>query len=169
MQGSSYMLNLNHMIKDLRLKHKTCSTCKNKLSVSDFARNSHSPDGYRSNCRECARGSKARWYVDNKGKVQSKRKNRRDKTKYFVICEKQKPCMDCGKQYHHTMMEFDHVRGVKSGTVSEMITSFSINKLKAEIAKCDLVCALCHRARTWNRSYPDNKINSSPINECVVQ
>jgi hypothetical protein len=28
---------------------------------------------------------------------------------------------------------------------------FSIETLKAEIAKCDLVCANCHRLRTWKR------------------
>jgi hypothetical protein len=48
-------------------------------------------------------------------------------------------------------MEFDHVRGEKLGNVANMARHCSIAKIDAEIAKCDLVCANCHRERTWSR------------------
>ena len=59
-----------------------------------------------------------------------------------------KPCLDCGKEYPHYVMEFDHVHGVKLSDISNLTT---ISKLRIEIPKCELVCANCHRERTFKR------------------
>lgn len=64
------------------------------------------------------------------------------------------PCKDCRNTFPHYVMEFDHVpeRGLKVNTVSQMCNgNTSPQKLEAEIAKCDLVCANCHKVRTWHR------------------
>ena len=60
---------------------------------------------------------------------------------------KDKPCMDCGGQFPPEAMDFDHVRGVKSFCVNRA-QSRSLAAIRAEIAKCDLVCSNCHRVRT---------------------
>jgi len=44
-------------------------------------------------------------------------------------------------------MDFDHVRGEKLGTVSDLIFG-EIENLLDEMDKCELVCANCHRIRT---------------------
>lgn len=65
---------------------------------------------------------------------------------------KNKPCMDCNVRYPYFVMELDHVRGEKQFNVSRAATgSTSIGKVQEEIAKCDVVCANCHRIRTWER------------------
>ena len=153
------------MIRNLIRKYKQCSTCKQKLPIADYYRNRSSPDGRRSNCIACSRVSKGRWYYEHKGQTQSARRDRREKVKQFVRSKKLVPCTDCDLMYHHTMMEFDHVRGIKSRTISEMvIASTSLANIQAEIDKCDLVCVLCHRARTWNRQNPDDQVSSRPTN-----
>ena len=54
-------------------------------------------------------------------------------------------------------MDFDHVRGIKKANISTMVRqAYSIETIKEEVAKCDLVCANCHRKRTakrqgWNK------------------
>lgn len=63
-----------------------------------------------------------------------------------------KPCADCGNRFPTCAMDFDHVRGEKSFTVSSQ-PGATMKRLLAEIAKCDVVCAVCHRIRTWNRSH----------------
>ena len=63
---------------------------------------------------------------------------------------KQEPCMDCGFKFPPVAMDFDHVRGVKVATVSQM-NSFSWSRVILELDKCDLVCANCHRIRTQSR------------------
>ena len=60
--------------------------------------------------------------------------------------------MDCKQNYMPFVMDFDHVRGVKEHDVSELVRRCaSIDRVKREIEKCDLVCSNCHRIRTWQR------------------
>jgi hypothetical protein len=55
------------------------------------------------------------------------------------------------------MMDFDHVRGEKLFDVSRMVgPGLSLELIKAEIAKCDVVCANCHRIRTFERRHKGN-------------
>lgn len=62
-------------------------------------------------------------------------------------------CADCGGRFPAIVMEFDHVRGRKKFTVSNRVHGHTgLAPVLAEIAKCDLVCANCHRVRTWKRS-----------------
>lgn len=60
---------------------------------------------------------------------------------------KEAPCTDCGGIFPPPAMEWDHVRGIKYKAVAAMLLH-SKDKILAEIAKCDLVCANCHRMRT---------------------
>lgn len=59
------------------------------------------------------------------------------------------PCYDCHVLFPAICMDFDHVRGTKVRDISAMLASTSASKTRilAEIAKCELVCANCHRIR----------------------
>jgi hypothetical protein len=49
------------------------------------------------------------------------------------------------------MLDFDHLKD-KKYNISRMIhDGFSWAAIKKEIAKCEVVCANCHRVRTHNR------------------
>lgn len=79
-------------------------------------------------------------------------KERHTQLKAMLNEEKNKPCADCGARYPPYAMDFDHVRGEKFRDVSEMFRRrFAWSKIKAEIDKCELVCATCHRLRTLAR------------------
>lgn len=73
----------------------------------------------------------------------------------FIKFKEATPCFDCGNFYPHYILQFDHVpeRGVKKFPIAWRATTVGISSpsVKAELAKCDLVCANCHAARTWNR------------------
>lgn len=81
------------------------------------------------------------------GKIQSGRE--------WLDDQKRKPCKDCGGTFPPCAMDFDHVRGEKLFTLSRVRATFFSDKVKGraleEIAKCDLVCACCHRVRTEDR------------------
>jgi len=64
------------------------------------------------------------------------------------------PCTDCKKSFPYYVMDFDH-KYDKLSNVSALIHSSSMTKIKAEIAKCDIVCANCHRERTFLRLTTD--------------
>jgi hypothetical protein len=47
-------------------------------------------------------------------------------------------------------MDFDHVRGSKLMEVSRLVGA-SAQRLRDELAKCEVVCANCHRIRSARR------------------
>lgn len=59
------------------------------------------------------------------------------------------PCADCKEIYPYWMMEFDHLRD-KSFTIATVVyqLKISLERLKEEIAKCEIVCSNCHKNRT---------------------
>lgn len=72
-----------------------------------------------------------------------------DENRRIVNEAKARPCADCGNEYPHYVMDFDHRdRTQKSfGIGRSLLRSTKI--LLSEIAKCDVVCANCHRIRTY--------------------
>lgn len=74
----------------------------------------------------------------------------RAKALEFIRKMKSAPCTDCGIQYHYSIMDFDHT-GDKKWNISQRRNA-SISTLAAEIALCDVVCANCHRYRTYIRN-----------------
>lgn len=65
--------------------------------------------------------------------------------------EKSKPCMDCEKTFPPECMDFDHRPGEQKLFGIGMGRTRAWENLQREIAKCDLVCANCHRVRTTAR------------------
>jgi hypothetical protein len=66
---------------------------------------------------------------------------------------KSKPCTDCGGIFPPYVMDFDHIGDDKVNNVGTMVShGHSRERVMAEIAKCELVCANCHRIRTYTRS-----------------
>lgn len=66
------------------------------------------------------------------------------------------PCLDCGGEYPPDAMGFDHVLGDKVIGITQM-WSWKREKVLAELAKCELVCANCHREHTIKRDHPKTK------------
>lgn len=78
---------------------------------------------------------------------------KRDERRLVYAVYKNGPCVDCKLTFPSECMDHDHVRGKKSFNVSLWVGSRrSLNVLKEELAKCDLVCSNCHRIRTKQRN-----------------
>lgn len=59
------------------------------------------------------------------------------------------PCKDCGQSYPPYVMDFDHRDpSKKKYTISMARGLWTWKSLRAEVAKCDVVCSNCHRIRT---------------------
>lgn len=53
---------------------------------------------------------------------------------------------------HPQALDFDHLPGFpKTRDVSQMVYANKWEPIEAEIAKCEVVCANCHRVRTESR------------------
>jgi hypothetical protein len=69
---------------------------------------------------------------------------------------KANPCVDCGEA-DPVILEFDHVRDKDFNISDATRKGVSINKLRDEIAKCEVRCANCHRKKTYQRSGSTHK------------
>lgn len=78
-------------------------------------------------------------------------KKRLAELKALVKEAKNIPCMDCNISYPTYVMDLDHVRGEKDFNLGQINHSISLSRVKDEIAKCEVVCANCHRIRTIKR------------------
>ncbi len=64
-------------------------------------------------------------------------------------------CVDCGFDGHPAALDFDHMPGTEKLFNIGQEKFRSQAQMTAEIAKCELVCANCHRIRTVTRSELD--------------
>jgi hypothetical protein len=61
-------------------------------------------------------------------------------------------CTDCGYNESPIALDFDHVQGDKLHGVSQIVNrGWSLDNLLAEIDKCEVRCANCHRIVTRKR------------------
>jgi hypothetical protein len=61
-------------------------------------------------------------------------------------------CKDCGFRAHPDALQFDHLPGQqKIAAVSSLIAQCDETLIRAEIEKCEVVCANCHAIRTAER------------------
>ena len=111
------------------------------------------------------RTAQRRYCVSPKGRTQTKARNRRyylaHKDQWRVLGKarrttlqrlvdhiKQRPCINCRQTFPPVAMDLDHVRGQKNQKISTMVAHGVPEwKLRRELAKCEVICAVCHRLR----------------------
>lgn len=91
------------------------------------------------------------WYREHPEAVRSANQQHYDRKRAWIDAFKRRPCADCGVQYPPVVMDFDH--RPEEEKLFEVATNWGRRRedLAAEIAKCDVVCANCHRLRTAAR------------------
>lgn len=107
---------------------------------------------------------KQKHYADNKQRYIAQAAARRAKLKAEVNELKRCPCMDCGGTFNPWQMDFDHRPDeIKVAEIPKLILRSNRQLLMDEIAKCDVVCANCHRDRTYYRLLCDKTARSHII------
>ena len=128
-----------------------CSICENPRQENEFNwRNK--PNGIRMRyCRYCQKAFSQQHYQANKASYLARNERRRLKHVEIIRNAKSIPCADCKCKYSFYVMEFDHVRGDKRQHLARMAT-LGLSAILKEIEKCEVVCANCHKERTWRRN-----------------
>ena len=142
-----------------RTATRTCSRCGVEKPLAEFAPKYRAAPRASSWCRSCAAAYQEEWYLRNRDKVLARvalnRTNgpmprvinfvevRRLRWEYLLS----HPCVDCG-QNDAMVLQFDH-RSAKRAGINELLRAAEQwSDIFAEIAKCDVRCANCHRRRT---------------------
>ena len=133
-------------------KTKQCSTCRQIKNVEEFNWRWKSLGVRHVTCRDCRKNQVKKWYVDHKDKhlenVKTRKyKFRHEARQYIWNYLLSHPCLECGES-DPVVLEFHHLHG-KDKAISELVgAGWSIRKIQAEIDKCIVLCANCHRRIT---------------------
>jgi hypothetical protein len=89
-----------------------------------------------------------RWYRKNRERQQGKKRRRRRMLRAWLYEYKREECAcrRCGEQ-HPGCLDFHHVdEAEKTDSVAELVNQgFAKDAIRAEIDKCEVLCANCHR------------------------
>lgn len=133
---------------------RRCGRCDKSKVIGEFAWR-RKARGQRDNyCRSCRAAYKREHYRANRRRYIDSAKRRKDviaaeRTALLMAFLREHPCVDCGED-DPLVLEFDHLRD-KKFAISRGIRDRGWQDVLDEIAKCDVVCANCHRRRTARR------------------
>src|SRR5258705_2608714 len=114
-------------------------------------------------CAECKKAYNASYYQRTKDRHNSARRERRKRIQdearekvYEYL--RTHPCVDCGES-DIVVLDFDHLGDKRAGISQMLVDGKTWKDIKAEIEKCQVVCANDHRRRTaasfgWRRANP---------------
>lgn len=94
---------------------------------------------------------------------------RRSKARSWIKAYLQNhPCVDCGED-DIRVLEFDHIDpSQKEFTISRGVADGrGLKSIKAEVEKCEVRCANCHRIRTMENEHfrPEGRINGGQMGD----
>lgn len=142
------------------LAEKECRFCGRTKPISEFNKYARAKNGWDYWCRACRKeyaakhyqGNK-RMYVDNykrwatENRAQAVAVQSRHRTRRWVLLNSIKAllgCVRCGEK-DPRCLDFHHLdEDQKVCTVSQMLC-WAFDKLMAEVLKCEILCANCHR------------------------
>jgi hypothetical protein len=128
-----------------------CNRCKLEKSSDDFAWRNKTKEVKHKRCKACQSLMDKESYQRNgrKERIRSRQIASRTVVREFVWQYKSThPCVDCGES-DPIVLDFDHLDN-KLYNVSIMV-DHSLKDVQAEIAKCEVRCANCHRRVTHYR------------------
>lgn len=101
--------------------------------------------------------SSRKYYEANKAKVKARTREyttrvRKTVREWIRDYLREHPCVDCGET-NPIVLEFDHVRGKKEFNIGEATSKGrSLKRVQAEVEKCEVRCANCHRQKTYKEA-----------------
>lgn len=129
---------------------KMCIKCEALKKLDEFHKRGKGVQPY---CKECRKRLDAEYWQLNKERLTVKKNIYRKASASFYEDMKKTPCTDCGNEFHHAAMQWDHIGTDKAYNLSRL-KGWGVQAILKEIEKCELVCSNCHAIRTYNRSHP---------------
>ncbi len=130
---------------------RRCGRCHQVKPIEDFNWRRRAKGQYDNYCRACRSDYKREHYLRNRQRyidAAGKRRTAQAYERYGYLLEffEMHPCCDCGET-DPMVLEFDHL-GDKLFNISHGVRDRGWQVFLDEIAKCEVVCANCHRRRT---------------------
>ena len=140
---------------------RICSSCNDLLPIERSGFKSIKLNRRHHQCKKCQQVYYKAHYRNNKEIYNRRRCERhrriraegRARLREYLVG---KVCIDCSES-DPTVLELDHVRGKKVGTIGTLIhKGHTWRRIEEELGKCEVRCANCHRRKTareggWTR------------------
>jgi hypothetical protein len=133
---------------------KRCCTCHELRPLTEFNVRRAAKDGLQSRCRTCSRA----WYAEHREQHRAEVRRRTGVTRLeykrrIGVHLQAHPCVDCGEA-DVRVLDFDHEVGTdKRADIASLVAACGRwSDVEAEIAKCSVRCANCHRRITSERA-----------------
>lgn len=107
---------------------------------------------YYANKEKCAAKHK-KWMEKNKEYAKEKQRESKRKRKLESIQYLGGKCCNCKKEFHPAVYEFHHRNPLEKDRDPSKMLQLSWERLVAELDKCDLLCANCHRLKHHGGNY----------------
>jgi len=151
---------------------KRCSRCRELKPASEFAWHRRGLERRQAYCRSCHAAYRRAHYLANRERHIAAAKRWREalvkeRTEFLGAFFRRHPCVDCG-QTDPVVLEFDHL-GEKAFDISSGIRARNWRAVIAEIGKCEVVCANCHRRRTAVRGGFARAVAAGAVRLCVEE
>lgn len=135
--------------------YKVCRKCNQEKPLEEFGFRAKNADKRSNKCKECVRNDTQAWREADPERYRLSKQASQQATaavnKAWIRDYLQShPCVDCDES-DWVVLEFDHL-GDKTEALGRMIHRLSLKRIKEEVMKCNVVCANCHRRRTYNRA-----------------
>jgi len=136
----------------LDLNEKLCKLCGNTKPIDQFSWSNRAKGKRSSTCKDCHRKHAKRHYLNNKStylrrSLEFGKNYITECTRTIILYLLDHPCVDCGET-DPLVLDFDHL-GNKENDICRMIQyRRKLERIKTEMAKCEVRCANCHRRKT---------------------
>jgi hypothetical protein len=140
-----------------RMEMKICTRCGPPAQpIDNIAIRSHAKGTRQAACKQCQRKyGKAHYQANRSAYIRKARlrnaEQNRINAEFLIAYLRGHPCVDCGET-DIVVLEFDHLRDKVMDVSVLSREGYSLERIKHEIAKCEVVCANCHKRRTAQRS-----------------
>lgn len=122
---------------------RICSSCKQDKDISEY---NDTPKKKQSLCKECNKAYQKRHYTQNKSSYFANKKAREAANRNWL--KEYKSNLQCNRcpEADPICLDFHHTDpSTKLFGIGNEHHKVSLKKLKEEIAKCEVLCANCHR------------------------
>lgn len=126
---------------------RICNKCKEEKTLSEFTQRSGRPAGQmNTTCRQCL--------------LENLKQHRQHIRRVVNRWKELKGCSACGFKGKHYQLDLDHVdpKSKCSQNHRAFEPNWKMSRVKAELSKCVILCANCHREKTF--------INSDHLQVC---
>jgi len=141
----------------MEVNKKKCTVCGKIKVIEDFAWRNKSKGTTHPDCKVCHRKLRKAYYhkTNEKDKIIARNQARRQKTKEWLKEYKRELCCErCGEK-RSVALQFHHSDPIKKEyNISTLVErAWSIDHIKKEIEKCEVICSNCHLEEHFGHLY----------------